>query len=477
MTSDRSSTRTARLRAWIYLLLIATYLIAQLGRFDTLMPLLSGLSAFAILISLLAAGWIARALSLLFLGAGSWMLWRSGAGLAAWLCAYGEMLYLLALFAVLPILAVPVRLGGYSRAIEAALADRVAGVNSLFRLVTVLAYVCGSFLSLAAVPIMMASIEPVVRRYPIADKVRFTAVSSTFGYVMPILWTPVSGVVGVVLYNLRLDWLALFPTLFLISIAGLAAGWGVFYMLEIVSINAARETKILPRATSDAPESIQDSKPAPSSQSPIGRLLQMVLAIILLLCAIAFLEQLLHIGLITIVTLLAIPFALAWSATIGYGRQAVREVGRQLASRLPLMADQFALFLSAGFFAAAMRLSGFDEQANLMFLRLRDAVGTEVFLLMMPMMALAASFVGVHPLVAIALLRESLKPDVLGITSVQLAVTLIGSSLMTYMLGPFSGTLGLVQSVNGVSTYRLSLWNVPYAAAYFAVFCLAIWTL
>lgn len=452
-----------RFRTWLYALLIGIYLVAQVGQLELLAPLLSVLSMLAIIVSLPAAGWIARVLSVVFLGAGNWMLWRSDTGLSAYIGAYGEMLYLLALFAVLPILSVPVRLGGYSKAIESVLRGRISGVTQLYCLVTTLAYVCGSFLSMAAVPIMMTSMEPVVRRYPVGDKVRFMAVSATYGYVMPILWTPVSGVVGVVLYTLRLDWLTLLPVLFVISFAGLVAGWLVFYLLEM-------RGRTLPAQTPEA-------APLPTEEagsSPVRRLWQMVLSIVILIGAIALLEQLLHIGLITIVTLLAIPYALAWSAAIGSGREAMNEVGRQLSSRLPYMADQFALFLAAGFFAAAMRLSGFDDQANLLFLHLRDAVGTQAFLLMMPPMALAASFVGVHPLVAIALLGESLKPEVLGITSTQLAVTLIGSSLLTYMLGPFSGTLGLVQSLNRVSTYRLSLWNAPYAIAYFLVFCVAI---
>jgi len=89
-------------------------------------------------------------------------------------------------------------------------------------------------------------------------------------------------------------------------------------------------------------------------------------------------------------------------------------------------------------------------------------------------MALLASFLGMHPLVMMALLGESLKPEVLGINSTQLAVTMIGSAVLTYMAGPFSGTLGLVQSINHVSTFRLSLWNAPYALGYHLLLAVTI---
>lgn len=456
---DRASART-QARTGLYALVVLSYLLVEIGRLALLAPMLSGLSLMAILVSLPASGWATRVLTGLFLGSGTWMLYQKGVAWPQQLGAYGEMAYLLALFAVVPVLAAPVTLGGYSQAIQTVLRERIAGVFGLNCLATTLAFVCGSFMSMAAVPIMIASLGPVVRSYPVTNKVRFMAVSATYGYVLPILWTPVSGVVGVVLYSLHVDWLSLFPTLFALSIAGLGANWAIFYLLEVRG--KARSTPI-------------EAEPAPRGPaSPVPRLLQMLLGIVLLVISIVLLEEWLQIGLITVVTLVSVPFALAWSAVIGQAGRFLKDTGQQLVSRLPRMADQFAIFLSAGFFAKAMHLSGVDHTANLMFLQLHEAVGTQLFLIMMPVMALIAAFLGVHPLVAIALLGESLKPEVLWITPTQLAITLIGSSVLTYMQGPFSGTLGLVQSINQVSTFRLSLWNAPYAAGYFVLLVVAI---
>lgn len=452
-SAPTSSSAGIFLRTWLYALTVLCYLVLKLTRLPVLADLLSALSLASILVSLPASGVAARVLSMLFLGGGSWMLYRNGVTWPGYLRAYGEMAYLLALFAVVPVLSAPVKLGGYSRAIQSVLRGRVAGVFQLNCLVTSLAFICGSFMSLAAVPIMMTSMESAVDAYPIENKARFIAVSATYGYVLPILWTPVSGVVGVVLYSLHVDWLSVFPVLLGLSVASLFANWAIFHLLEL-------------RHAAPAPPVDTHALPG-NTPSPLPKLLQMVLGIVVLVVCIGLLEQWLHIGLITVVTLAAIPLAFAWSAVIGQGRRFLPEAGQQLVARLPRLADQFAIFLCAGFFAKAMHLSGVDHSANLMFLHLHDVVGTRLFLLLMPVMALAASFLGVHPLVAIALLGESLKPDVLGITASELTIALVGSSVLTYMLGPFSGTLGLVQSINQVSTFRLSLWNAPYAIGYF----------
>lgn len=463
----RTATSFSPLRTWLYALLVLCYLAVKLFPSTLLSDALSVLSLAAILASLPAAGVAARVLSALFLGGGSWMLYRGGATWSGYLHAYGEMAYLLALFVVVPVLSTPVRLGGYSRAIQAVLQGRVAGVFQLNCLVTSLAFVCGSFMSLAAVPIMMTSMESAVDAYPIENRRRFIAVSATYGYVLPILWTPVSGVVGVVLYSLHIEWLRLFPVLLALSIAGLFMNWLIFWLLELRHLSAEAAKITLPPQPADAPL-------PPASPSPLPKLLQMVAGIVVLVVCIGLLERWLHIGLVTVVTLAAIPLAFAWSAVIGSGRHFLREAGGELVVRLPRLADQFAIFLGAGFFASAMHLSGIDHTANQMFLHLHDALGTQLFLLLMPVMALAASFLGVHPLVAIALLGESLKPEVLGISPAHLAITLVGSSVLTYMQGPFSGTLGLVQSINHVSTFRLSLWNAPYAVGYFLLLAATI---
>jgi len=448
-------------RGLLYLAAIVIYLLAKLAHLPSLMPVASVLALLCIVVSLPACGPIARALTLLFLAGGSLLLWRAGVGWPQYLLAHGDMLYLLALFAVLPLLSIPVQLGAYGNSIETVLRSRISGLFQLNCVVTVLAYLCGSFMSLAAMPIMMTSLAPVLKSYPLRDPQRFASVATICGYVLPILWTPVSGVVGVVLHGLGLEWTALLPMLVGLSIAALLLNWGLFWLIEL----RGRPTATMP-ALPDA------------TTRPIGpalrHLAQMLLGIVLMVTLIAVFDRLLKIGMLTVVTLLAIPFSLGWSLALGRGRAYLHAAAQHMTLRLPRLADQFAIFLAAGFFVSAMHLSGADLSVNQAFLALHQALGTRLFLLAMPLMALGAAMAGVHPLVAIALLGQSLKPDALGIDARLLALTLIGSAVLTYMLGPFSGTLGLMQSMTRISGYRLALWNLPYAAGYVALLAGAI---
>jgi hypothetical protein len=448
-------------RGLLYLAAIVIFLLARLAHLPALMPAASALALLCILVSLPACGPIARALTLLFLAGGSLLLWRAGVGWPQYLLAHGEMLYLLALFAVLPLLSIPVQLGAYGDSIETVLRSRISGLFQLNCVVTVLAYLCGSFMSLAAMPIMMTSLAPVVSSYPLRDPQRFASVATICGYVLPILWTPVSGVVGVVLHGLGLEWTTLLPMLVGLSIAALVLNWALFWLIEL---------RGRPAVAMLAPPGAGTPPPGPA----LRHLAQMLLGIVLMVTLIAVFDRLLKIGMLTVVTLLAIPFSLAWSLALRQGPAYLRAAALHMTQRLPRLADQFAIFLAAGFFVSAMHLSGADLAVNQAFLALHQALGTRLFLLAMPLMALAAAMAGLHPLVAIALLGQSLKPDALGIDARLLALALIGSAVLTYMLGPFSGTLGLMQSLTRVSGYRLALWNLPYAAGYVALLAIAI---
>lgn len=251
------------------------------------------------------------------------------------------------------------------------------------------------------------------------------------------------------------------PALIGLSSAGLLLNWLLFWLIEL----RGRPAAAMPPAPGPGD---------PSAGPALRHLAQMLLGIVLMVTLIATFDRLLKIGMLTVVTLLAIPFSLGWSMALGRSRDYLRLASLHMTSRLPRLADQFAIFLAAGFFVGAMHLSGVDHAVNQAFLALHQMLGTRLFLLAMPLMALAAAMAGLHPLVAIALLGQSLKPAVLGIDAELLALTLVGSSVLTYMLGPFSGTLGLMQSLTQVPGHRLALWNLPYALGYVALLAIAI---
>lgn len=125
-------------RGLLYLAAIVVFLLARLAHAPSLTPAASVLALICIAVSLPACGPVTRALTLLCLAGGYLMLWRADGGWVQYVLAHGEMLYLVALFAVLPLLSFPVQLGAYGRSIETLLRSRISGVFQLDCVVTLL---------------------------------------------------------------------------------------------------------------------------------------------------------------------------------------------------------------------------------------------------------------------------------------------------------------------------------------------------
>jgi hypothetical protein len=443
-------------RAYFYLATLVVYFLSFVFKSAEFQFIVSILALGSLLISLPASRLGAKVLAVLSFVAGYWILINADVPHDQYVLAHGSMLPLLALFAVLPILSVPVELGNYGDSIQTVLRARISSVFYLNCVVTMFAFLCGSFMSLAAIPIMMTSMAPVVKHYPLRNEVRFRSVSATYGYVLPILWTPVSGVVGIVVKSLDLKWTSLLPLLVAMSIAALFMNWAVFYWLESRTTSSHSDVAL--------PE--LSRKPLLPS---LLHLSQILLAVFVMVVAVGLLDKYSQMGMMSAVSVVAIPFAFFWSLAIKKGPAFGVKAKVQMRHQLSQMSDQFSVFLAIGFFVTALNLSGLNHQLNSAFLYLHQMFGTTSFLLLMPFMAMSLAMVGVHPVIAIALLGESLKPAVLGIEPVLLAVTLIGSAVFTYMLGPFGGTLGLMQTLTRIPSYRLALWNLPYALAYFFI--------
>ncbi len=450
-----------RARTTLYSLLIIAFVLLRVFDVQAAAPALSALTIASIAVSLPALSRIALGLSLLFLASGTAMLWSSGITLTGYLGAYGQMAHLVALFCLVPILAIPVRLGGYGDAISTVLRGRVSSLSRLNMLITSLAYVCGSFMTMAAIPIMISSLRPVVQNYPLRDRVHFIATTTTCGHLMSLLWSPVSGVLAAILTGLRVSWFDVVPVMLPLSVVILVVNWMLFRLLE--------------KGSGDPLPAVPDAPTAVQLVQARNRLLQLGVVIVLLVFVMVGLEQLLHLGLVTVVVIACIPFTLAWSAVIGKGRPFISTALQDMSIRMPRMAEMFAIFLCGGFFASALNLSGTVHEANAGLLALREMLGARPFLMSLPLVALLGSMVGLHPLVAMAILAEALKPEVLGIAAHHLAIALTGGALLTYMLGPFGGTLGLVSTFTNMSTWRLSWWNLPYATSYLLLLMLALW--
>jgi hypothetical protein len=444
------------LKMVVFIMAILFFLIYSIGGIQSLSLLLSVLSILAIVLSLPHASLVTKVFSVSFLILGSKFVISKGISVTEYIQIFGEMLSLLSLFAIIPILALPIRIGGYGDSIKKLLSKDGKTPFQYFRDFTVFSYLFAIFLNLATLPIMYQSFTSTVSRTFKTDQKRLLSTGILQGYSLPLIWTPLSAVVGVITSFTGVKWISVFPRLFLISILPLFLNWIIFYITTL-------KNKELLQMHNHENSDIESLEGVSSSK----KLLEVGIAIILLILIILLFDSISSMSLLIISTILSIPFAWIWSICIQKGKLFNEACKSHFIQYVPNMHNMFAIFLSAGFFVNALKYSGLDQVINQIVLSFSAVIPVSLFLITLPLITLFIACFGLHPIVAVALLAQSLNPVVLGIDPENLTIALLGGAVMTFFIGPFSGTLGIMSTLLQTTSFQIAKWNLWSTAGFY----------
>lgn len=444
----------------IFVSAIIIYLINQLFSHPILEVAMSIAALFAVICSITYVGKIPLIFGLLFLTFGIFLMVTSGAPLREYVFAFGPMLNLLTLFTLIPILALPIRLGDYSKDVENVIKKKVKNSNQLYMVSSGVSYFLSSFMNLASLPMAYYAIRPSLKNYPIEDKERFMARSITRGFGMPVLWTPVTPIVGIVIEMTGVNYGSMIPLLIPLSIAGLLMDW-----MMVTLYTRKKEHAIVQREMTRAEKEMAATIETYKNNS-IARLSHILIAIVLLNLVIITIEQFKDFSFILLISLLVIPFSFIWSLVLGKIKEYFSGLKNHFKTHLPKMKDQFFLFLSAGFFISAIHISGMNETINSIVGEVIHVTGVQLFLVILPFIPLLFAFAGLHPAVTFVLIVEALDSNALGISPFLLALAMIGSAVPAFLMGPYNATIGVMSNIVHRDPFKISNWNIPFCTAY-----------
>jgi|GEM_PF-1726650 len=459
------------LKIIFYSLSILLFFLSFVLGFDGWKSALSLSAMISVVLSVHSAGALAVTLSSLFLMLGFAALWKAGVTADVYLSSFGGMLNLLALFAIIPLLAIPIRIGGYGNAIQMMMESKIKSPFHFYRSISLFSYFLSSFMNLAALPLMYYSVNKTVGTLPIRLPTRYASTGIIHGYALPILWSPIAPIVGVVFDITHVEWSAIFPYLLLLSFVGLLLDWGL-YRVNRHRIEDFPSYPVHPQSNAEVSVTEEDSRV--SSQNGKKPFMQMGFAVLLFISATMMMEHYFSLGLIATVIILTLPFSFLWSLVIGQAGQFGKELKAHVHTQLPKMSDQFLVFLSAGFLVTAIQTTDHHVLINQWVMHLNHFVGPHLFLMLLPLIPLLLAFVGMHPALAISLLAESLDPFSLGLTPEQLAIALLGGAVCTFMLGPFNATLGVMSSITNTASLRIMTWNIGFTSVFLGSITLAL---
>lgn len=405
-----------------------------------------------------------KILASLFVGVGVMMLMKSGSSWESYLFGFGKMLNLLSLFVLLPLVALPIELGQYAIGVQRLIQQRIRRSGSLYMMTSSLSYILSSFMNLATLPMVYYTIRPSVDLFPIKEKERFMSRAITHGFSMPVIWTPIAPIVGIVVEMTNVSWTSILPTLIVVSIFGLMLNWvlGARAATKHQREEGYPSQDQVQKSRSEVAASLDEQSKNLNSRNPI----HILVAILLFNGLIMLIEKYSAYDFLLVVTMMVVPFSLLWSVFLGKGKDFWMKSKQVLPAQLQKMKDQFVLFLSAGFFLGAMQVSGAGHTFNLWMTDLIQLVGSFVFVLLIPLIPLALAFTGLHPAVGLALVAESLNPQLLGISPQIIAIAMLTGASTAFLMGPFNATIGIMSNMIGETPHRVSNWNAPFTFVY-----------
>ncbi len=441
---------------FLFLSVIILYLISTLFPLFNIGWLISGMCLLIIVMTISNVKKLVRVLGSFFLLLGIGLLLYSEAAWQHYILSFGPMIDLLTLFTLVPILGIPIKIGDYNESLKIIIQKKVKTTGQLYRLTSGISYFFSIFMNLATLPMTYYSIKPALSYFPIKEENRFMSRAITRGFAMPLLWAPVTPIVGIVVTMTGVSWVSILPYVIPLSIMGLLIDWTLGQKRSTAKIEVTKKP-----ATDELAVTLETGQNA----SP-KRVIHILAAILIFNVIMSVLEATFDLTFIILVSILVIPFSLVWSLLINKGKEYAVQLLEQFKVVSISMKDQFFIFLCAGFFISTIEISNSDVVLNQWVLNIVDVIGAEVFILILPLIPLALAFIGLHPAVSLSLVAGSLDPNVIGIAPHILTVAMLIGAVSSFLVGPYNATLGLMSNILKDSSFKVSNWNLSFTSIY-----------
>lgn len=389
------------------------------------------------------------------------LIW-SGQGPFSWSQAVIENAGIVTLLLTAPLLGAILHYAPYDVALIA-FANRYIRTEYMFYVLTLTlsAFFC-SLMSLAAIPFTNQLVAPVAAKYPAGILHR----ALTRGFAVNLFWSPNLISVAAVLQYVHVPWQKLAPV-------GMAFSVLAFIAACIVEKYEQPGSERLPAESADTAvhPAVQDN---PDSKRYIVLLIIQVMLILAAL--VAFVH---YTGKSIYVTMAVIAVTIPLLIAMVTGKIAIykQRLWVYFHDTLPNMCNEFVLFISIGFFGYALAKSPAITVVQAQLAAISGYSPSILVLLIIGTIA-GLAMTGIHPIIAISSLAIALGKVDIGLSEVQLAISLITGYIMYLLLSPFSSVVMMMTGLSGRSVYEMGLkMNNRYALAlmFLVVFTIHIW--
>jgi C4-dicarboxylate transporter, DcuC family len=372
---------------------------------------------------------------------------------SVWAGAFEENLYMVVMFAMVPLLKIPIRHGGYFEALRAVFERFVHTRGRFYVFVGLVSAFIGSIVNLAIVPL----VYEVSRASRFSSNKRLLSAAMTRGFTSSTIWAPTMASIALIMQLTGTKWLTFFP----FGIAGGVVAGVVGYAVTMF------ETRNQPDPESPPARRVAvgvEATETPNSRRTYGKFAELCGFALVLIVLIAVVSFVTGVHTLTVVSLAALLFPLVWMGAL----KRLPILGREfrttyLRESLPNLKSEVTLFVAAGFFATTIDYTGLGKHIPQ---ALSGMVGGNVllFTIAVIVIAIVLAVVGIHPIVTVAVIGGTVKASAFGVSSTYLAMVLAICWAIGLSVSPASATIITMSGLANQSPLRVGTrWNGVYA--------------
>ena len=376
------------------------------------------------------------------------LIWKE-APATVWAQGLNSMLLTAAIIVVMQTLSIAIGAGNYSQAISDAMRRCAKNQGVLYFLVEIFAHLLCSILNIGEVIIVLGSFDRKLTDQ-IEDYPNYVSGAIARGHCTAFLWAPGSVTVLMTLQLFGLEWPEYVLPAVGLACLGIALGGGMEY------------PKLRGRALAG-----EDTAPAPGS---FRKLWTLAAVIVVIVCGISFLEPLFPQTssgerLILAVAVVSVVWLLSQVRSGKIGEQ----IKKFCIDTLPDSGSLCAFFISMGFFSNALQYMGLDVILE----RAAAPLSTLPVLLLLavvPLVIIAFSLIGVHPMVSLAVLAPLFTQLTGNASALQLSLSTALGCCLSYMLSPFAGLVLLLSHLLHLPARQIALArNFRFSVLYYVI--------
>jgi hypothetical protein len=352
---------------------------------------------------------------------------------------------LLTLITLVPLLSIPLKIGGYFESIHYYLWKLATNAKKMFGSITIFLFWMGPILNLGSIRILHEMVKDI--QLP----AKFLSEAYLRGFSSCVVWSPYFASVALVLYYLDVPIIEYIPLGLSFAFIQFAVGNVMFW----AALKMNRFGRTEPTAAA-MEKHIESDHEAPYHSR---KTLRLIVILFFLMGTIFLMESITKWPMMFLVSLMAVTFPLIWSVFNHTWEKLGEHFTEFKQKSVPSLNNEIVLFISAGLFGKALAGTAVEDMITV-FLGQVSSISFYLFVVVIMGLINVFAFFGIHQIVVVTVLVTSMNPAALGTSPSVLALMLLSAWSISAVLSPINPLNLLVSgSVNKTPLIVGFRWN------------------